>query len=349
MARTGSSRAARLLMLGVAVVGSNSLALGPILNDVARDLATTPAAVGQANAAYGAATALSALTLGRLVDRMGAGTVLVRGLLVLALAMLSSAAATHWAVLAGAQALAGAAASAILPATYALATTTAEPEREAEGMPCGPASRRCSGTTVAARWKWAFAPRGGTVIELDMAALSPVRVCGELLGSGATALLLLVGFPEPAVSIVKAVRHDRRLAGMLIGAPAGQSEFAGWMSLLGEDGAANPFLRYLPDRLGPMGARVEAALRERLGEPPSFIAFEACGTITVLAEVLRSCGLDRAGSADSWPSVAVEGTRGQIRFSRMSGIGVWQRAWPPIQVVDRDPAEPDRFRVLRAG
>ena len=44
--------------------------------------------------------------------------------------------------------------------------------------------------------------------------------------------------------------------------------------------------------------------------------------------------------------VAVEGTRGLIRFSRPPGISVWQWAWPPTQVVDRDPAQPDRFRVL---
>jgi hypothetical protein len=43
------------------------------------------------------------------------------------------------------------------------------------------------------------------------------------------------------------------------------------------------------------------------------------------------------------------GTRGLIRFSRTPGISVWQWAWTPIQVVDRDPAEPDRFRILHVG
>jgi hypothetical protein len=65
--------------------------------------------------------------------------------------------------------------------------------------------------------------------------------------------------------------------------------------------------------------------------------------------VLRSHGADRARTAESWPRVAVEGTRGQIQFSRMPGINVWQWARTPIQVVDRDPAEPDRFRILHAG
>ncbi|MEU2281488.1 ABC transporter substrate-binding protein [Streptomyces sp. NPDC013178] len=194
-----------------------------------------------------------------------------------------------------------------------------------------------------------LAARGGTVTELDMSALTPAAVCDALVDRRATALLLLVGHPEPAVSIVKSVRRDRRLAEVLMGAPAGQPEFTEWATLLGDDGAAIPFLRYLPERLGPLGARVGTALRERLAEAPSFVAFEGYDTVTVLADVLRSHGADRARTAASWPRVAVEGTRGRIRFSRTPGISVWQWNGAPIQVVDRDPAEPDRFRILHTG
>ncbi|MEU7034495.1 ABC transporter substrate-binding protein [Streptomyces sp. NPDC046237] len=203
-----------------------------------------------------------------------------------------------------------------------------------------------------------LAPRGGTVVELDMRELGPTGVCDEVVEHRATALLLLVGNPEPAVSIVKAVRRDERLADLLIGAPAGQPEFAAWARLLGDDGAAVPFLRYLPERLGPLGVRVGTALRERLAEAPSFVAFEGYDTIHVLADVLRSHGENgadvghgagRARTAEAWPRVAVEGTRGKIRFSRTPGIGVWQWDRAPIQVVDRDPADPDRFRILHAG
>lgn len=119
--------------------------------------------------------------------------------------------------------------------------------------------------------------------------------------------------------------------------------------VVGDDGAAIPFLRYLPDRLSRLGARVETALRDRLAETPSFVAFEGYDTVVVLADVLRARFADRARAAESWSRVAVEGTRGQIRFSRTSGISVWQWAWAPVQVVDRDPAEPGRFRVLYAG
>ncbi|KUF15137.1 ABC transporter substrate-binding protein [Streptomyces silvensis] len=192
-------------------------------------------------------------------------------------------------------------------------------------------------------------PRGGTVVELDANGLDPAAVCDALVEHRATALLLLAGVPEPAVSIVGAVRRDRRLAETLIGAPAGQPEFAGWASSLGDEGAAVPFLRYLPERLGPLGVRVERALRRRLAEAPSFVAFEGYDAIVVLTDVLRSHGADRASIARAWPSVAVEGTRGRIQFSRTPGTGVWQWTWPPVQVVDRDPAERDRFRVLHTG
>ncbi|WP_054310711.1 ABC transporter substrate-binding protein [Mesorhizobium sp. 1M-11] len=189
----------------------------------------------------------------------------------------------------------------------------------------------------------------GTVIELDARSLAPSAVCDELVDNRATALLLLVGYPEPAVSLVEAVRRDRRLAEIMIGAPAGQPEFAEFATLLGQDSAAIPFLRYLPERLSPLGARVDVALRRRLAAMPSFVAFEGYDTIAVLAEMLRSCGVDRDRIAEAWSCITVKGTRGQIRFTRTPGISVWQWVWAPIQVVERNATEPDGFRVLHAG
>ena len=161
-------------------------------------------------------------------------------------------------------------------------------------------------------------------------------MCDELAGSRATALLLLVGHPEPAVSIVKAVRRDQRLAEVLIGAPAGQPEFAEWATLLGDDGAAIPFLRYLPERLGPLGARVETALRERLAEAPSFVAFEGYDTIAVLADVLRSHGTDRAASPNpgrALQSKAPAGRSGSpARRASASGNGLGHRSRSSIEI-----------------
>lgn len=94
-------------------------------------------------------------------------------------------------------------------------------------------------------------PHGATVLELDAATLTPAALCDELAGNGADTLLLLTGFPEPAVPIVTAVRRDPRLTGLQLGAPAGQPEFTAWTELLGADGTGVPFLRYLPDQLTP--------------------------------------------------------------------------------------------------
>jgi predicted MFS family arabinose efflux permease len=94
--------AARLAVLttGIAVIGSNSLALSPILGDVARELATRPELVAQAITTYGGATALSALLLAPRIDVLGACRALRLGLACLALATLASAVAPHWAMLA---------------------------------------------------------------------------------------------------------------------------------------------------------------------------------------------------------------------------------------------------------
>lgn len=192
-------------------------------------------------------------------------------------------------------------------------------------------------------------PRGGSVVELDARALSPAAVCDALADQRATALLVLAGLPDPAVPIVRSVRRDRRLAELMIGAPAGQPEFAEWAALLGPDGAGIPFLRYLPERLTPLGERVEAALREQVAEAPSFVAFEGYDTVALLAEVLHAHGTDRSRIAAAWPRAAAHGTRGRIRLSRVPGSDVWQWAGAPVQVVDRDPRQPDRLRVLHTG
>lgn len=191
-----------------------------------------------------------------------------------------------------------------------------------------------------------LAPCGGNVIEFDMRTHEPAAICEALVSSNATVLTLLVGTPEPAISIVKHVRQDNRLAKILIGAPAGQPEFAQWNRLLGKDGAEIPFLRYLPEHLSPLGVRVEEGLRKQLDEAPSFVAFEGYDAVTFLAEVMRFGGVDPARIIESWQRVTVEGARGQIRFSRVPGINVWQWAQAPIQVAHRNRAELECFQVL---
>lgn len=183
--------------------------------------------------------------------------------------------------------------------------------------------------------------RGGTLFRLD--GSDPSRVPDELAVCGATALLLLTGIPEPAASIVRAVRRDPRHTAVAIGAPAGQPELPGWRTLLGDDSGGVSFLRYLPPRLSPLGARVEAALHQRLAATPSFVSFEGYDTIAVLADLLRHH--DGTGPLD-WARADTEGTRGRITLSRSPQTGLWQWTWPAVQVADRDPDHPDMFRTL---
>src|SRR4051794_35769780 len=114
-----------LLTLGIAVTGSNSLVLSPILADVAIGLGTTPVVVSRALAAYGGATALSAFLLASRIDRVGPRRALSAGMAALTVATTASAAANHWLVLMLAQLLAGIGAGIVLPSIYALATTIA--------------------------------------------------------------------------------------------------------------------------------------------------------------------------------------------------------------------------------
>jgi len=118
-------------MTGVAVVGAQSLLLAPVLTDVAGALGTGPAEVGRAAAAYGLATAVSALALGRVVDPLPRVRVLQAAAAVLAVGVLACAAAPHWGVLAAGQVVAGLAAGVTLPVTYALAGETAPAGAEA--------------------------------------------------------------------------------------------------------------------------------------------------------------------------------------------------------------------------
>lgn len=196
-----------------------------------------------------------------------------------------------------------------------------------------------------------FTAGGGSTIELKVRTLTPAAFCGEIVNqrNRATVLILLVGLPEPIIPIIKAVRGDQRLSTIVFGAPAGQPEFAEMHNLLREHNLAIPFLRYMPEQLSPLGSFVEGVLRKRLAEEPSFVALEDYDTIIVLANMLRSFGINQASIAPSWSCISVQGTRGHIQFSRVPGISVWQWAWPPIQVVDRDPGNPKTFRVLHVA
>ena len=121
-----------LSLLGaVLLVGANSFVLSPILSEVAFSLATETYHVAWAISAFGAATAISALTLAGMIDRMPVGRVLGGAAILLAVAQVSSGLSQHWIWLCLSQAMAGVAVGILLPGSYATATATAPKGREA--------------------------------------------------------------------------------------------------------------------------------------------------------------------------------------------------------------------------
>lgn len=121
---------AYLLTFCIAVIGSNSLVLGPIAPEVARSLGASVALVMSASAAFGLGTAASALVMARHVDRLGARRMLLWALLGLAVALALSAFSPAVPALAAAQLAAGAASGIALPAIYSGAAAVAPPGRE---------------------------------------------------------------------------------------------------------------------------------------------------------------------------------------------------------------------------
>lgn len=125
-----------LLLTGsIAIIGANSLVLSPVAASVAKSFAGVDAAnVMTASAIYGLATAASALMLASTADRIGAERSLLYALLVLIVALTGAALAPSLILLCLAQALAGIAAGAALPAIYMLTAQVAEKGRESETL-----------------------------------------------------------------------------------------------------------------------------------------------------------------------------------------------------------------------
>jgi predicted MFS family arabinose efflux permease len=114
----------------VAVIGSNSLGLGPIAPEVARSLEASVPAVMTAAAAFGLGTAASALFLARHIDRIGARRILQLALTLLAAALILCALSPILPVLIAGQLVAGIASGVALPAIYSSAAAVAPPGRE---------------------------------------------------------------------------------------------------------------------------------------------------------------------------------------------------------------------------
>ena len=131
-----------------------TLALSPILVEVARDFDVSTATAGQLRAIFGSVAAVTAFGVGALAARVGLRSLLLGGLGTLALASVPGGGA-HLAALAGAQVLLGAAVGILLSA--GIAGTTAWIPRERARTPSrrhspGRRSHGSSACRSSARW-----------------------------------------------------------------------------------------------------------------------------------------------------------------------------------------------------
>lgn len=134
--RTSSATAGAFAQLAIAwltmfVVGSDLFVVSPLLPLISADYAVQPAAAGLSVTVFAVAYMLSAPPLGHLADRVGRGRVLTWSLCAFGAANLLTAIAGNFTWLLAARIVAGAAAAGVSPSIYALAGSSAPPERRA--------------------------------------------------------------------------------------------------------------------------------------------------------------------------------------------------------------------------
>jgi len=194
------------LIAGVAIIGANSLALGPIAPGIATDLDDTIINVLYGSAAFGIGTALSAFTVAPQIDRLGAARSMVLALAVLTLSLLASglSPSTGWLVIS--QGVAGLAAGLGLPAIYSLAALIA---------PSGKASSVLGYVLIG----WTLSMGGGVALSALVADLVHWRaVYGSLAIIGALVSVFgtrLCKYDEPSSGGAPSAWRSLRVPGVL--------------------------------------------------------------------------------------------------------------------------------------
>jgi ABC-type branched-subunit amino acid transport system substrate-binding protein len=158
------------------------------------------------------------------------------------------------------------------------------------------------------------------------------------------ALLLLVNYPEPLASIMSELRSERR-AGLVCCDPAGRAVLPDWWDVVGDDGIGVPFLAYQhPGELASAGHRMADAFARQHGRQPTFVALEGYDSvIAVLTAIEIARGAEPNNLCEALRHCAIQGTRGEIRFSTDPTGSVHQQwTWPPSTVVAFRKAR-DRF------
>ncbi|GAA3100346.1 MFS transporter [Pseudonocardia yunnanensis] len=109
------------------LVGTDLFVMSPLLPEISRGFAVGISAGGWAVSVFAVAYLVGGPSLAALADRAGRRGVLIAALAVFAVANLATALAPSFAVLLGARAMAGLAASGITPSVYALVSAAAPP------------------------------------------------------------------------------------------------------------------------------------------------------------------------------------------------------------------------------
>ncbi|MGE4611274.1 MAG: MFS transporter [Paracoccaceae bacterium] len=123
-----------ILMTCIALIGTNSLLLSPVLTDIAAGFEVNVGVTGRAIAGYSAGTAITAIWLGRSLDGFGLARALVMAMVVIGLAQFASAFSTGWVSLTFAQTIAGAGAGVAFPAIYGLTAEISPKGQESRYM-----------------------------------------------------------------------------------------------------------------------------------------------------------------------------------------------------------------------
>ncbi|MHC1550756.1 MFS transporter [Phyllobacterium sp. K27] len=119
-----------MLTGSIGLIGSNSLALGPIAPSIAASFGTEIQQVMLASAAFGLGTALGALALGQVIDRVGPRRTLAYVMVIMAFGFFGCGVANGTMGLVASQFLVGLSAGVALPAIYTLAAVVALPGHE---------------------------------------------------------------------------------------------------------------------------------------------------------------------------------------------------------------------------
>jgi len=110
-----------ILVLSIGLAGSMGLILSPVLADIGADFGASVAKVAWAITAFGAGTAVSAMSFGYRLDAFGPARALQRAMLLAGAAQLGAALSQGWLMMSAAEFVVGLGAGVILPAVYALA------------------------------------------------------------------------------------------------------------------------------------------------------------------------------------------------------------------------------------